>query len=132
MCLPLKSEGLDQYNKKSPQTWKNRRHFDQIVDISNTFFFKKKKIVFLGAAFTVPSQCSFPKLQLHAMKKLCFNFSNIVFLFASSQKVSDFWNSTSNWTLMILFFIVSFLSYIMHLQWNLRHTFEKSSIAGWT
>ena len=43
--------------------------------------------VIFGCAFIVPSQCSLPKLQLHAERKLSNDFYCIVFLFKKKSSL---------------------------------------------
>ena len=56
------------------------------ISLNSIFFF----LLFLGVTFSVPSQCSFRKLQLHAIKKFCYNL--LLYLFSiciSSKSVSQ-------------------------------------------
>ena len=78
MLLGSKSESLGQY-KQNHNVIEKGCNLDQIVDRSNIH----KKIL-----LTVPSQGSFPKLQLIIRKKLWNNFYYTMFLLATAQKVS--------------------------------------------
>ena len=71
-----------------------RSHFNELILAWKTY---------LDVAFIVPSQCSFPKIQFHVIKRCCVSTCTSV----KRNKV------ISNWRLLIfLVFVVSFLSFL--------------------
>ena len=91
--------------------------------ISKLLCTRKKLWIFflliLGVAFVAPSQCSFPELQLHVIKKLWNQFCCILFLFASVQMVClRFLSFSFKLEILPLSPVVSFCSTFSFKVWH--------------
>ena len=89
MLLPSKSKSLGQYNTKSRYVSKKAAVWMRSLtdQISQKIYF----LLILGVTFLVPSQCSFPNLQLHVTKTYEIIFVPLCFYLRQLKKrISDF------------------------------------------
>ena len=111
MLLPSKSEGLGRYNTKLRHVWKKSLFG---LDYWQTDKISLKNIYFsliLYVVFILPSQCFFPKLQLHVVKNWN-NFCYSLFICISSKSVSPIFEivfQTGDIDRFVLCSVISFL-----------------------
>ena len=111
MLLPLKSKRLGQYNTKSRHVSKKSAVWMGLLTdpISLKLIFKMFLLI-LGVTSLVPSQCSFPKLQLHVTKKCEIIFVPLCFYLHQLKKsISDFQNSVAQTGNSNIFFSFYFI-----------------------